>query len=264
MLLGFNQTDLATVRQLTWRQIQAKFSQTILGLSWSVITPLVLLSVYGVVYSGVFKAEWIRPDGSSGDYALFIFSGLVIFTFTAEVMNGSTFLIRSNNVLVKRTSVNPAILPIVSVLSAGFFFIVSVVPFSIYYLWREGPPPITVLLSPIPILLLALFMLGVSYFLSALSVYFQDLQQLIPLLVTVLLFLSPVFYSVSQLPENIQNVITKTNPLASVIEAERELIFNGTIPSVSFFIGFSAIATLAALAGYKFYKFASTGFSDVI
>jgi lipopolysaccharide transport system permease protein len=264
MLLGFNQTDLVTVRQLTWRQIKAKFSQTILGLSWAVITPLVLLSVYGVVYSGVFKAEWIRNDGTSGDYALFIFSGLVIFTLTAEVMNGSTFLVRSNNVLVKRTSVNPSILPIVSVLSAGFFFIVSLIPFCVYYIWREGIPPVTALLFPVPILLLALFLLGVSYFLSALSVYFQDLQQLIPLLVTVLLFLSPVFYSVSQLPVGIQSIIVKVNPLASVIEAVRDLIFNGTIPSLTFFVGFAMVASITALTGYKFYKFASIGFADVV
>jgi lipopolysaccharide transport system permease protein len=184
--------------------------------------------------------------------------------FAAEVINGSTFLIKSNNVLVKRTAINPAILPVVSVLAAGFFFVVSLVPFTVYFLWREGVPPLTALLSPIPILLLAIFLLGISYFLSALSVYFQDLQQLIPLLVTVLLFLSPVFYSVNQLPENVRNVVVKVNPLASVIEAERNLVFNGVVPSVAFFVGFSLLSFLTAFAGYKFYRFASVGFSDVI
>ena len=264
MILGFTQTDLATVRQLTWRQIQSKFSQTILGLSWSVITPLVLLSVYGVVYSGVFKAQWIKDDGSSGDYALFIFSGLVIFTLAAEVINGSTFLVRSSSVLVKRTSINSAILPMVGVLAALFFFAVSLVPFLIYYLWREGVPPVTSILFPVPIFLLAIFLLGISYFLSALSVYFQDLQQLIPLAVTVLLFLSPVFYSVDQLPENIQTVITKLNPLASIIEAERDIIFSGSVPSLTFFLSFGAMALVTAFLGYKFFKFAAIGFSDVI
>jgi lipopolysaccharide transport system permease protein len=165
---------------------------------------------------------------------------------------------------VKRTAINPAILPVVSVLAAGFFFVVSLVPFTVYFLWREGVPPLTALLSPIPILLLAIFLLGISYFLSALSVYFQDLQQLIPLLVTVLLFLSPVFYSVNQLPENVRNVVVKVNPLASVIEAERNLVFNGVVPSVAFFVGFSLLSFLTAFAGYKFYRFASVGFSDVI
>jgi lipopolysaccharide transport system permease protein len=264
MFFGFTQTDLATVRQLTWRQIQSKFSQTILGLSWAIITPLVLLSVYGVVYSGVFKAEWIRSDGSSGDYALFIFSGLVIFTFAAEVINGSTFLVRSNNVLVKRTSINAAILPMVSVLSALFFFVVSLIPFTAYFIWREGWPPATSLLSPVPILMLALLLLGISYYLSALSVYFQDLQQLIPLVVTVLLFLSPVFYSVNQLPVNIQNIIIKVNPLASLIEVERDLIFNGSLPSLTFIFGFGALSIVTSLTGYKFFKFAAIGFSDVV
>jgi lipopolysaccharide transport system permease protein len=259
-----NSTDFSTIRQLTWRQIKAKFSQTILGLSWTIITPLVLLSVYSIVYSRVFKAQWIKPDGSTGDYALFIFSGLIVFTFAADVINGSTNLIRSNSVLVKRTSLNVAILPIVNVLSAGFFLAVSLIPFMAYLFWKEGVPPLTALLLPVPLLLLAIFLLGVSYVLAALSVYFQDLQQLVPLLVTVLLFLSPVFYSITQLPDAFQNAILTVNPLASIIESVRELIFYGNLPSIRFFAGFSLIALVLSALGLKFYKMASIGFSDVI
>jgi lipopolysaccharide transport system permease protein len=259
-----NSTDYSTIRQLTWRQVKAKFSQTILGLGWTIITPLVLLSVYSIVYSQVFKAQWIKPDGTTGDYALFIFSGLVAFTFAADVINSSTNLIRSNAVLVKRTSINLLILPIVNVLSAGFFLVVSLIPFSAYLFWKEGFPPLTSLLFPIPLLFLAMFLLGISYIISALSVYFQDLQQLVPLLVTVLLFLSPVFYSVTQLPESIRDVILKVNPLAPVIEAFRELIFYGTIPSISFFIGFGFLSAIVAVLGWNFYKLAAKGFSDVI
>jgi lipopolysaccharide transport system permease protein len=259
-----NSTDRSTIRQLTWRQIKAKFSQTILGLGWTIITPLVLLSVYSIVYSQVFKAQWIRPDGTAGDYALFIFSGLVVFTFAAEVINNSTNLIRSNTVLVKRTSVNLAILPIVNVLSASFFLAVSLIPFSAYLFWREGTPPLTSVLFPIPFILLAILLLGFSYILSALSVYFQDLQQLVPLLVTVLLFLSPVFYSITQLPQGLQNAILKINPLAPIIETFRGLIFYGDLPTLGFSIGFSIFSVIIVVLGLKFYMFAAKGFSDVI
>jgi lipopolysaccharide transport system permease protein len=259
-----NSTDYSTIRQLTWRQIKAKFSQTILGLGWTIITPLVLLSVYSVVYSQIFRAEWIKPDGSTGDYALFIFSGLVVFTFAADVINSSTNLVKSNSVLVRRTSVNLAILPIVNVLSASFFLAVSLIPFAVYLFWQEGIPPLTSLFFPIPFIVLAIFLLGISYVLSALSVYFQDLQQLVPLLVTVLLFLSPVFYSITQLPEALQNVVLNLNPLAPVIEAFRDLIFYGNLPSLVFSIGFSTLSVAIAVLGLKFYKFAAKGFSDVI
>lgn len=132
-------------------------------------------------------------------YALLIFSGLMIFNFLSETLNGSSSLVQSNALLVKRTTVSPRLLPYALTLSTLFTFAINSLAFLIMYVWlnRRLPSPFALQLYVL-VLAVAIFATGVGMIISAVSAYFRDVQQIVPLLTTALLFFSPVFFHLSR------------------------------------------------------------------
>lgn len=252
------------VRRLAVRQVEMRYRDSFVGLGWAVLSPLLLLAVYTLIYSTVFKARWPRPDGSEGSYALFIFSGLILFTLLAEILNTSTGLAQSNATLIKRTTLDVRLIPVSSYLGSVYTFVLSLIPLALLYAATEGLPPPTVLLYPVVVAVLWIVASGGGWFIAAIAPYFRDVQQLVPLLTTAMLFLSPIFYPMSALPDPMRLVLTVINPLATFIPASQDLLFFGRLPPLLPIAVWLAIGSLVWIAGRAAFSKAARGFGDVI
>jgi len=234
------------------------------GLVWTLMNPMILLLIYGFVFGQVFKSRWVG-DVEDEPYALLIFSGLMIFNFLSETLNGSSFLVQSNSLLVKRTTVSPRLLPYALTLSTLFTFFINSMAFLIMYIWIKGSVPSAYALQLyLLVFAVAIFGTGVGMIISAVSAYFRDIQQIVPLLTTALLFFSPVFFPLSALPDQIERVVRYLNPLSFPIEQSKRVLFLGQ------WLNYSGLALymLGALTvwwlGSRVFKVASRGFADVV
>ena len=257
-----NRTDV--LLRLAWRQVQMRYQDSALGLAWTVIYPLVLLVIFNFIYSGVFRARWPTPTGEEGNYALFMFSGLVLYLMIVEMLNTATVVVEGQSVLIKRTTMDARLVPLAGALSALFTFALSLVPFVAFYAAQEGLPPLTALLAPLVIAVLWMIGLGLALLIAAVSPYFRDIRQVVPLVTTALLFLSPIFYQVSQLPDNVAGPIKVLNPMATLIPAFQDLVFYDRIPPLAPLVAWTVFGAVLLAVAFPFYRRAARGFADVV
>lgn len=255
-------------RQLIWqmtrREIAARYRGSVIGLAWSFINPLLMLTVYTFVFSVVFKARWgISGDESRVDFAIILFSGLIVFSFFSEVVNRAPTQIVSNANYVKKVVFPLEILSMVSLGTVLFHSMVSLIVLLLAQIIIKQTIPWTVVLFPLVLLPLMLASLGVAWFLAALGVYIRDIGQITTVLTTVLMFLSAVFYPVSALPERYQGWLN-LNPLVPIITESRKVLVFGTLPNWSW-LGFALLMGLGiAYAGFWWFQKTRKGFADVL
>lgn len=248
--------------KLIQREIVGRYRGSFAGLAWSFLTPLIMLVLYTFVFSVVFKAKWKDFD-TSGGFALILFSGLIVHGVVAECINRSPSLITSNVNYVKKVVFPLEIYAWVTVGSAVFHAFVSWIVLTVAQICMGVALPWTAILFPLVMLPLLVGCLGVSWFLAALGVYFRDVIQITGTLATLLLFLSPVFYSLDSIPEKYRPLI-QANPLTGVLEQARKVLMFGEVPSATYFVTSMAIAIVIAIAGYFFFQRSRDGFADVI
>jgi lipopolysaccharide transport system permease protein len=251
------------ISSLINREIQGRYKGSVLGILWSLINPIFMLLVYTFVFSVVFKARWNGGSDSKTEFSLVLFAGLIVFNLFAECLNRSSGLILSNANYVKKVVFPLEILSFVSLGGAIFNAGISIVVWLIAYIIFYGVPHITALLLPLVLLPLFIFILGITWIFSSLGVYVRDISQFLGVLTTVLMFMSPIFFPVSALPEKFQ-VFVKLNPLAPIIEETRQVLFWGQIPNLYEYGLCLFIATLIAMFGFYWFQKTRKGFADVI
>jgi lipopolysaccharide transport system permease protein len=250
--------------QLLKRDVQARYRGSALGLLWSLVTPIVMLSIYTFVFQTVFKSRWSDSSGETTlSFAIILFLGLTVHGLLTEILTKSPVLIVNNQNFVKKIVFPLDILPWVTLMGGLFTFIISFSLLLILILCELKTIPVTALLLPIILLPYCILLLGVSWFLAALGVYLRDIQQITGTLSTLLLFLSPVFYSTSILPAQFQTLLF-LNPLSYVVEASRAVLIYGNLPSFSGLAIYSCIAVVVAYTGNFFFRKVKPGFADVL
>jgi len=249
--------------ELAKRAVFARYRESLLGPLWAVITPLVLLAIYSFVFAAVFQTRWDVPGLESVNFGLLLYSGLLIFGFFAEAINGSTGLIAGNAPLVKRTSVPLWLLPGIPTLASVLTTLLGCIPFSVFYLYEQGVPPATALLIPAVLLPLFLLTVGLVLLLSSLSVYFRDFVPITYLFTTFILFTSPIFYPESAVPESLEWVL-RINPVAATLSASKAVLFAGVMPEWSALAMQLMVAIVVLILGAGVFRKLSRGFADVI
>ena len=250
--------------QLVKREVKMRFQGSWLGMGWALLTPVAMLAVYTFVFRNVLKAKWPGEAGATNaEFALQLFSGLVVFTLFSEVVGRAPTLVSEQPNMVKKVIFPLSILPWVSVCSAIFFAILSLLVLVGAALLTRGELSIHVLALPLVALVFMPMLLGLGWLLSSLGVYLRDLGHVVGLLLTPLMFLSPIFYPVTALPIFFQEVMV-FNPLALIIDSVRAVVLLGRWPdffalAVYFFVA-SAVAVLGAACFHKTRK----GFADVL
>jgi len=254
-------------RSLLWtlvlREIQFRYKGSILGLMWALITPLVMLVVYTFVFSVVFKMRWGTSDGSRAEFALLLYIGLMLFTIFSDCLSRAPALIISNSNYIKKVVFPIEILPLVTIGSSLFHFMVSFVIFLVAAIFFGGTIGLTILLVPFLLIPFLLFICGIGWLLAALGVYFRDLQQITGSVVQVLMFMTPIFYPASALPDQFQ-VILMANPLSLPIEILRDLLYWHRLPNIVAWFVLFAQSILVMYIGFFFFQKVRKGFADVV
>ena len=244
--------------------MSGRYRGSVMGLAWSFFNPVFMLAVYTFVFSIVFKARWgLDDDENKTQFAVVLFVGLIVHGLFAEVMNRAPGLILGNINYVKKVIFPLEILPVISMCAALFHSLISFgvllgafVIFNGYLHW-------TVVFTPFVVLPLVILTLGLAWVLAALGVFLRDVGQTIGIITTVMLFLAPVFYPITALPEEYHPWFM-ANPLTFVIEQARDVLIWGHLPN---WIGLG-IYTLCAMVvcwfGYVWFQKTRKGFADVL
>lgn len=251
------------VQSMVKREIVGRYRGSVMGLMWSFFNPVLMLSVYTFVFSVVFKARWQGGSDSKTEFALIVFAGLMMFNLFAESINRSPTLILGNVSYVKKVVFPLELLAIISFCSTVFHFLVSLLVWLIFYCVFFGIPPLTICWLPIILIPLALNTLGLSWFLASLGVYVRDVAQFVSVLLTVLMFLSPIFYPISSLPEQ-YHWFMNINPLTFVVEQARGAMIFGHSMNVTDWLIQTAFSSLIACLGLYWFQKTRRGFADVI
>ena len=245
------------------REILGRYRGSVMGILWSFFNPLLMLAVYTIVFSVVFQARWGVSGGSKTEFAVVLFAGLIVFNLFAECINRSPSLILSNVNYVKKVVFPLEILPAVTLLSAMFHALISLGVWFLAYGLFFGVPHASALLLPLIVLPFVMFIMGLSWGLASLGVYLRDVSQIIGVVTSVLMFMSPIFYPVSALPENYRHLLY-LNPLTPVIEMTRDVLYWGKMPDFPLLGIYWLITAFIAWLGFAWFQKTRKGFADVL
>ncbi|MGD9503823.1 MAG: ABC transporter permease [Syntrophobacteraceae bacterium] len=250
-------------KALIKREVVGRYRGSLLGLLWSFFNPVFMLTVYTFVFSYVFKARWNVGSESKTEFALVLFVGLFIFNFFAECINRAPTLIITNVNYVKKVVFPLETLAVISLGSAMFHMLVTLIVWFAFYCILFGLPQPTAALLPLVLLPLVLITLGLSWLLTSLGVYLRDVVQVVGILTTTLMFLSPIFYPISALPPAYQRLLF-LNPLTTVIEQARDVLIWGKMPNWIYWTIYLGASFLVAWLGFAWFQKTRKGFADVL
>ncbi len=246
--------------QLIKRDVLLRYRGAMFGVLWIFLSPLIMLAIFAFVFGHIFQARWPQQDLGI-PFWLILYSGLIVFNVFAEAVSRSPSSVRGYPSFVKKIIFPVSILPLVP-LGAGLVHGLFNFLILLAVLGWTGNLHGQILMFPlllIPVLLLAS---GLSWFLAAWGVFIKDMTQIVPLFVQMLMFLSPVFYPVSAVPEVLRPLYLH-NPLGAVIESARAVSI-GTAILWSPWLVALAIGVLAAIFGYAFFQHSREEFADAL
>lgn len=250
--------------QMTKREVVGRYRGSIMGLAWSFLNPVFMLAVYTFVFSVVFKARWSGGgEESKTQFAIVLFVGMIVHGLFSEVLNRAPGLILSNVNYVKKVVFPLEILPVISMGAALFHSMASLGVLLLAFTIFNGHLYWTVIFTPIVLLPLIIVSLGLAWMLASLGVYMRDVGQTIGLVTTVMMFLSPVFYPITSLPEAFRPWLL-ANPLTFIIEQAREILIWGRLPDLLGLGIYTLAASVVAWAGYAWFQKTRKGFADVL
>lgn len=249
--------------QLTKRDVIGRYKGSVLGLAWSFFNPLIMLTIYTIVFSTIFQARWSEGTESKTEFALVLFIGMIIHGVIAETLARAPSLIIENVSYVKKIVFPLEVLPWVMMGGTMFHTAVSVVVWVLFYLLVYHSLHWTILFLPLLLLPLVMFSMGISWFFSATGVYLRDIRQLTSVFTTILMFLSPVFYPVSRLSEPYRSLMY-LNPMTYFIEESRSVMMWGEIPDPTSFLAVMIVSLLFAWLGFIWFQKTRKGFADVL
>jgi lipopolysaccharide transport system permease protein len=250
--------------QMSKREVVGRYRGSVMGLAWSFFNPVLMLAVYTFVFSVVFKARWgIGGEESKVDFAIVLFVGLIVHALFAECVIRAPGLILSNVNYVKKVVFPLEILPWVALGSALFHVFVSLMVLLVIIFILELSISWTVVLFPLVILPLVFATIGVAWFLAATGVFVRDVSQTTGIITMVMLFLAPVFYPMSALPEKYQ-LFLLINPLTFIIEESRQVLIFGQLPDWAGLAIYLAVSVMTAWLGFWWFQKTRRGFADVL
>lgn len=251
------------LRSLIHREVVGRYRGSFMGILWSFFNPILMLAVYTFVFSVIFKSRWGGGSDSKTEFALVLFAGLIVFNVFSECINRAPGLILANVNYVKKVIFPLEILPWVSLGATLFHAMISLAVWLVAYCIFFGLPHATAFLLPLVVLPLLFFVLGLTWLLASLSVYLRDVAQFIGIVVTIMMFLSPIFYPASALPEAYRQFLF-LNPITPAVEFTRDVLFWGRIPDMTVLATYCFVSPIIAWLGFAWFQKARKGFADVL
>jgi lipopolysaccharide transport system permease protein len=261
ILVCWRNRTLATV--LAKREVASRYKGSFLGVLWAVFNPVFMLSVYTFIFSVVFKARWGERSESQIEFAFILFMGMIIFNFFSECFCKAPSLILSNANYVKKVVFPLEILSLVSIYTAMFHFFISLSVWIVLHFVLIGPVSYTAMFLPAVMIPLCFITIGLSWVLASLGVYLRDVSQVVTLLTTVLMFLSPIFYPITAIPESFRQYLY-FNPLMPSFEQARAVMIFGEMPDWHMLGWYLLFGICVSWAGFYWFQKTRKGFADVI
>lgn len=263
------------VLQFTVRNITSRYRGSFLGLLWSLIQPLLMLVVYTFVFSVALQARWgmhgvqtVASAHPKCEYAIIMFCGMAVYTIFAESVTMSVTSVTGNVNLVKKVIFPLEILPLAQVISSTILSLLWFLLLLLGVVLVFGKLSLTILLLPLILLPLGCLSLGISYFVASVGVFVRDMQHIVGVIMQVLLFMTPIFYPVENLPEQYRWPL-KLNPLGYLVEACRRILIFGKTPG-DIYLGWVKLGIVAAFGllvlhlGFFWFCKTKKGFADVL
>ena len=234
--------------ELVTRDIKTKYRRSVLGVLWTLLNPLLMMTVLSIVFSQLFGRFNIE------NYPIYLLSGQVVFNFFQESTSMSMSSIINNAPLLKKVYIPKYMFVLSRTISSAINLLASFAALIIVMFVMRADLNYTVLLTVIPIVFLVMFSIGVGLILASLAVKFRDVVHLYSVFTTVLLYLTPVIYPLASLPEWVANIV-RINPITSILTMFRCFMLYGSCPDV-FTICMTVIPSIGvfALGAFVFYK----------
>lgn len=248
-----------------WRELRARYKGSALGFGWNFLIPLLQLAVYWLLFGVILGIRVVNALGEepSYGYAVFLFTGLLPWTFFANSLQGGATSVLSNASLVKKVRLPLAVLPAATVLASLVNFLLSLVVLAIVVLVAGVPPHATLVLLPLLVAVELALCLGFAYALAALAVFFRDVLHILGVGLTLWYFLTPIIFplaSVADRPR--ESFLLHLNPMTPLIDAYQRAILDGLPPDWPWLLYSAAVALVVLAAGWAVYRHASASFEE--
>lgn len=253
------------IKAMSVREIAGRYRGSLFGMAWSFFNPILMLGIYTFFFSVVIKSRWggAQGDGNDIHIAVILFAGLIVHGFFSEMLTKAPSLISGNVNFVKKVVFPLEIFPWVALLESLFHLLISVGVLLGMMLVTGERLYWSMLCLPLIIVPLAMISLGLAWALSALGVYFRDIGQITGFIASTLLFLSPIFYPLSSLPQSLQT-LAMLNPLTIAVEQFRAALLFGQLPDMPLLTLYFATSLMVLVGGYAFFMKLRRGFADVL
>lgn len=243
---------------LAWRDVAVRYKQTAIGLAWALIRPALTLAVFVLFRRMVGVSQNDVPD------VILVLAAVLPWQFFSTALTESSASLIGNTSLISKVYFPRLIIPVAAVATAFVDFLITLVMLAVLMTWHRVAPAPPLLALPFFILLAALLSLGLGLLLGALTVTYRDFRYIVPFLVQLGLFVSPIAFSTSQVPER-WRPIYGLNPLVGIIDGFRWSILGGRTPLEADLILTSIAVTAGALVlGAWYFRRMERGFADVI
>jgi len=244
------------------RELLGRYKGSMLGIAWAVLTPVVMIAIFTFVFAGMFGARF-RASDSHWDYALYLFCGLLPWTMFQESVQQSAHTIVTHSNLVKRVVFPLETLPAAQVFAALGNQLFATIALLIATLVVRQRLELTAIWLPVLLIPQLLFALGAAWLVASLGVFLRDITQGITLLLMAWMYLTPIIYPESIVPERFRTFIN-FNPFTSLVRSYRRIFLEGAAPDWRGLVYFSAFAVLVFIVGYWWFARTRRSFADVV
>lgn len=250
------------VLELTKREFTGRYRGSFGGIAWSFVQPLFLLSIYTIAFGVILKTRWGASENTA-EYALMLFTGLIVFNAFSECLTKSSTLITTNPNFVKKVVFPLELLPIVTVGTVFIHVIIAITVWFSGYMLLFGLPKASAVFFPLVLICLVPVLLGIGWLFSAIGVIMRDISQVTGMLNHTLLFLTPIFYSIEAAPPMLKNALM-LNPLTFIVEQLRAVLFLGNMPNFIGLLVYFLLASLFAWCSLVLFKRLRSTFADIV
>lgn len=233
------------LRQLIARNIKTRYKRSVLGILWTLLNPLLMMIVLTLVFSQVFRFHAVN-------YPVYALCGLILWNFFAQTTTGAMSEFLWGGSLMNRIYLPRAIFAATALGTGLVNLVLSLIPLLLLMLVTGAPVRAAILFLPVPILLVALFALGVGLFLSTLSVYFSDVVEMYQIVLTAWMYLTPIIYPKEALPQKYLWLLN-LNPFYHLLELFRAPLHAGVLAGPKTLGAAALVAVLAFLLGWWFF-----------
>lgn len=242
------------LRELVMRDIKLHYKRSVLGVAWSLVTPLAQLVVFSFLFRRIVPLD--IPN-----YSLFVFTGLLAWNWFTTSISQSAVAVTENQELVKLPGFPPSILPVATVTTQLVHFLLALpILFAAMLAWG-GQWTVAILALPVLVLLQYGFTLGLAYFVASLQVRYRDTQHALNIILLLGFYLTPVFYDPALIPDNYR-LLYALNPMMHLIGGYRNILLRGELPSSPSLALFGAVIGVLLVLGYIYFKRASHEFDE--